>query len=70
MFHSVVPFWVRQLCRQVLRADATGTLDPACYGVERVCQAHAPRALYVNAIAVLGTILGMVLLASSLYMSY
>jgi hypothetical protein len=68
MFRSVVPFWVRQLCRQILQADARGTLDPAQYGIARPCPpAPVP---YSNYVAVFGAIVGMVLVAASLYLSY
>ena len=70
MFRSVVPFWVRQLCRRVLQAAADGTLDPVDFGIEpsRVGE-HQPVTL-VRALAVGGTVVGMLLLACGLFVGY
>lgn len=69
MFWSVVPFWVRQFCRRVLAAEAEGAVNPSDFGVERQAD---PRlcAVYGRAFAVAGTLVGMLLLACSLYLAY
>lgn len=68
MFRSVVPFWVRQLCRQILQADANGTLDPTQYGIARTSRPAPARAPHTSSISVFGAIVGMVLVAASLYL--
>lgn len=70
MFRSVVPFWVRQLCRQVLQAEAQGTLDPTQFGLEQRHEVEDPYGRYLGALAVAGTVLGMLFIAGSLYLSY
>jgi hypothetical protein len=70
MFRSVVPFWVRQLCRRVLEASADGTLDPVDFGVEPTRVGEHQPVLFVRALAVGGTLVGMLLLACGLFASY
>lgn len=70
MFRSVVPFWVRQLCRRVLQASADGTLDPADFGVERGPVGEDQPVVFVRALAVGGTVVGMLLLACGLFAGY
>ncbi len=70
MFRSVVPFWVRQLCRRVLQAHAEGTLDPAEFGLERRQLPADPSARCWRALAVLGAVVAMLVMAASLYSGY
>ncbi|MFQ5995183.1 MAG: hypothetical protein ACE5K1_08800 [Acidiferrobacterales bacterium] len=70
MFRSVVPLWVRQLCRQILQANAEGRLNPASYGVKRRQQRLPATILAIKVIAVVGAVLLMLLLAGSLYVGY
>lgn len=70
MFRSVVPFWVRQLCRRVLQASADGTLDPVDFGVEPSRVGEDQPVIVVRALAVGGTVVGMLLLACGLFAGY
>jgi hypothetical protein len=70
MFRSVVPFWVRQLCRRVLLASADGTFDPVDFGVERSRVAEDQPVMFARALAVGGTVMGMLLLACVLFAGY
>lgn len=71
MFRAVVPFWVRQLCRRVLQASADGTLDPADFGVEPGPVGSDGRpVVFVRALAVGGTVVGMLLLGCGLFAGY
>lgn len=72
MFRSVVPFWVRQLCRRVLEAQAKGTLDPTEFGVQpkAVPASDAYGCTLLRVLAVGGAIAGMLGIACSLYMAY
>ena len=77
MFRSVVPFWVRQLCRHVLQAQAEGTLDPTQLGLDSTqvglewhelsANAHSPRR---SVLAMAGVVIAMLVLAASLGLSY
>jgi hypothetical protein len=70
MFWSVVPFWVRQLCRRVLAAEAEGALNPRDFGVEPLAVQLRPYEVCRRAFAVAGTLAVMLLLACSLYLAY
>ena len=70
MFRSIVPYWVRQLCRHVLQADAEGTLDPAEFGIASPVQEVSSNAPFVSALVVTSAALGMVVIAASLYLLY
>lgn len=70
MFRSVVPYWVRQLCRRVLRASAEGKLNPAEFGLERNEEEHAPHPSYLRFTATFGAVIGMLVIAASLYLAY
>ena len=70
MFRSVVPFWVRQLCRHILQADAEGRLNPASYGLKLRQQRLPVAILAIKIIAVVGVVFLMLLLAGSLYVGY
>ncbi len=70
MFRSVVPFWVRQLCRRVLQASADGTFDPVDFGVEPNRAGEHQPVVFVRALAVGGTVMGMLLLACGLFAGY
>lgn len=72
MFRAIVPFWVRQLCRRVLAADARGALDPAEFGVtsRRQSLAVRPNDYYLRVLAVAGAIAGMLGIACSLVLGY
>ena len=70
MFRSVVPFWVRQLCRRVLQASADGTLDPVDFGVEPSRVGEDQPVMVVRALTVGGTVVGMLLLACGLFAGY
>lgn len=70
MFRSVVPFWVRQLCRRVLQASADGILDPVNFGVEPSRVGEDQPVMFVRALAVGGTVVGMLLLACGLFAGY
>ena len=70
MFRSVVPFWVRQLCRRVLEASADGTLNPVDFGVEPARVSEDSPVVFVRALAVGGAVVGMLLLACGLFAGY
>ena len=70
MFRSVVPFWVRQLCRRVLQASADGTLDPVDFGIEPSRVGEDQPVMFVRALAVGGSVVGMLLLACGLFAGY
>ena len=70
MFRSIVPYWVRQLCRHVLQADAEGTLDPAEFGIASPVQEVSPNTPFLSALVVTGAALGMVAMAAGLYLLY
>ncbi len=66
MFRSIVPYWVRQLCRHVLQADAEGILDPAEFGIA----APVEEVNFLSAVVVIGAALGMLVVSASLYLLY
>jgi hypothetical protein len=71
MFRAVVPFWVRQLCRRILEADAKGELDPVQFGLEP-CKPTTPvdgPAYYARLFLVGGAIVAMLGIACSLYLT-
>jgi hypothetical protein len=70
MFRSIVPYWVRQLCRHVLRADAEGTLDPAEFGVTTAVQQASCKRPFLSAVFVMGAALGMLMISAGLYILY
>lgn len=70
MFRSIVPYWVRQLCRHVLRADAEGTLDPAEFGINRPVKGASPNTPFLSAVMVTAATLGMLVIAAGLYLLY
>ena len=70
MFRSIVPYWVRQLCRHVLQADAEGTLDPAEFGIVSPVEEVKPSKRFLSAMVVTGAALGMVGIAAGLYLLY
>ena len=70
MFRSIVPYWVRQLCRRVLQADAEGTLDPAEFGIVSPVKEVKSKTLFLSALVVTGAALGMVVIAAGLYLLY
>ena len=70
MFRSVVPFWVRQLCRRVLKASADGTLNPVDFGVAPSHVDDREPVVFARALAVGGTVVGMLLLACGLFAGY
>lgn len=70
MFRSIVPYWVRQLCRHVLQADAEGTLDPTAFGITPPAQQISCQRQFLNAVVVMGAVLGMLVISASLYILY
>lgn len=70
MFRSVVPFWVRQLCRRVLQAEEEGTLDLTRFGLERHEQVEDPYNRHLRTLSVVGVAIGMLCIAASLYLGY
>ena len=70
MFRSIVPYWVRQLCRHVLQADAEGILDPAEFGVTAPVEEVNSNTPFLSAVVVMGAALGMLVISASLYLLY
>lgn len=71
MFRAVVPFWVRQLCRHVLTADARGVLHPEEFGVTpRQTVTLRPKDYCLRVLAVGGAIAAMLGVACSLMLGY
>ncbi len=72
MFRAVVPFWVRQLCRHVLTAEAQGALHPEEFGVRprRAAATLQRKDYYLRILAVGGAIAAMLGIACSLVLAY
>ncbi len=70
MFRSIVPYWVRQLCRHVLQADAEGTLDPAEFGITAPMEEASSNTPFLSAMVVTGAAVGMLVIAAGLYLLY
>ncbi|MDH3688056.1 MAG: hypothetical protein OEU36_01050 [Gammaproteobacteria bacterium] len=70
MFRSIVPYWVRQLCRHVLQADAAGTLDPAKFGITPPAEEVSSNMPFLSAVVVAGAALGMLVIAVGLCLLY
>ncbi len=70
MFRSIVPYWVRQLCRHVLQADAEGILDLAEFGVTAPVEEVNSNTPFLSAVVVMGAGLCMLLIAAGLYLLY
>ncbi|MCH6583661.1 MAG: hypothetical protein IH808_11755 [Proteobacteria bacterium] len=69
-FRSIVPYWVRQLCRHVLQADAEGTLDPVEFGITPPVEQVNSNTPFLSAVVVMGAALGMLVISASLYLLY
>ncbi|TDJ62596.1 MAG: hypothetical protein E2O37_10565 [Proteobacteria bacterium] len=70
MFRSIVPYWVRQLCRHVLQADVEGTLAPIEFGVTQPAEQVNSTTPFLSAVVVVGAALGMLVIAAGLYLLY
>ena len=70
MFRSIVPCWVRQLCRHVLQADAEGTLEPAEFGIMPPVEQVDSNTSFLRTVVVMGAALGMLVISASLYRLY
>lgn len=70
MFRSIVPYWVRQLCRRVLQADAEGTLDPAEFGITPLVEQVSSNRPFLSAVVVIGAAFGMLIISAGLYLLY
>ncbi len=70
MFRSIVPYWVRQLCRHVLQADAEGTLAPAELGLTQPVERVNSNTPFLSAVVVMGAALGMLVIAAGLHLLY
>lgn len=70
MFRSIVPCWVRQLCRHVLQADVEGTLAPIEFGVTQPAEQVNSTTPFLSAVVVVGAALGMLVIAAGLYLLY
>lgn len=70
MFRSIVPYWVRQLCRHVLQADAEGTLAPIEFGITPPVEQVNSNTPFLRAVVVMGAALGMLVISASLYLLY
>ncbi len=70
MFRSIVPYWVRQLCRHVLQADAEGTLASAEFGITQPVEQVNSNTPFLSAVVVMGAALGMLVIAAGLHLLY